>query len=109
MSGFDNANDTPIKFYGHCAYPNCRRKSIDADEPFVSWHGVDFSTDQVFDNLSPIGKVAEASNASDYRSKFGHYSFTMELHPKCAAEWGMHLISDALKIEAQVGRKLRNE
>ena len=107
MSGYKNLEDAPIKFYGRCAYPSCMRKSIDQNGPFVAWNGVGVSEDQVMDVLSPIGRLAESTNRPDVVVKSGVYWFNMEMHTECAAEWGMHLIKDALNVNYNLGSKLR--
>ena len=107
MSGYKNIEDYPIKFYGRCAYPSCRRKNIDQDGPFVSWNGVAVPENQVTDALSPIGRLAESENRPDVVVNSGVYWFNMEMHTECAAEWGMHLIKDALDVNYNLGSKLR--
>jgi len=108
MSSSKSSHDVPIKFYGFCSYPNCRKKKITENAPFVWWNGVHFSTKQVEEELSPIAKLAAISTPDEYVEKFGRYGFNMELHTECAAEWGMHLIQDALKVDYNLGSKLRN-
>ena len=74
----------------------------------MEWHGVSFTPEQVADELSPMAKLAAVANPSDFVEKFGHYGFNMELHAECAAEWGMHLIRDAMNADFKVGNKLRS-
>jgi hypothetical protein len=107
MSGYKNSEALPVYFYGHCSYPSCRHNRINSDEPFVAWNDVSFSPEQIQDNLSPMSKLAVVANPSEYVEKFGHYGLNMFLHPECAAEWGMHLIQNAIKADPEVGRKLR--
>lgn len=109
MSHRKNANDSPIKFYGYCVYPNCKHREMSESKPFVEWHGVHFSIKNVMDNLSPIGRLAEENNPDDYVAKYKHYVFNIELHSECAAEWGMHLIKDALNADYSLGSKLRKD
>lgn len=108
MSHYKNAEDSPIKFYGFCSYPNCNLKTITQHEPFVQWDGIKFKPEQVEDELSPIAKLAAVANPEKFVEKFGHYGFNIELHPECAAEWGMHLIQDALKANYNLGSRLRD-
>lgn len=108
MSGVKSSEDSMVRFYGFCSYPNCKHRKIATDEPLVEWHGVPFSTEQVEEWLSPIARLAAVSNPQEYVEKYGRYSFNMELHPECAAEWGMHLIQDALKADYNLGSKLRD-
>jgi hypothetical protein len=105
--GTKTLEDYPIKRYGRCAYPSCTRKNIDQNEPFVAWNGVGISEDQVMGVLSPIGRLAESANRPDVVVKTGVYWFNMEMHTECAAEWGMHLIKDALDVSYNLGSKLR--
>jgi hypothetical protein len=109
MSGYKSSEEVPIRFHGYCSYPNCRKRKIDRDKPFVSWMGVHFPIDEAYQYLSPQAKLMAVANPSKYVEKFGHYSLNMELHPECAAEWAMHLIRDALNADGNVGVKMRNE
>jgi hypothetical protein len=108
MSGHKSSNDSGVFFHGFCSYPNCEHKKIAKNAPFVEWHGVHFSPEQVSDELHPMAKLAVVANPSEWIEKFGFYSFNMELHPECAAEWGMHLIRDAMNANPKVGNKLRS-
>ena len=73
----------------------------------MAWDGVGVSENQVMRVLSPIGRLAESENRSDNVVKSGVYWFNMEMHTECAAEWGMHLIKDALSVDYNLGNKLR--
>jgi hypothetical protein len=106
MSGHKNNDDLYIKFFGHCSYPSCHGRKIKPDEPFVEWLGVSFTVNQVAHQLAPLAKLAVVANLDDYAAKTGNLSFSMFLHPKCAAEWGMHLTQDALTVDPTVGRVL---
>lgn len=108
MSGYKNAEQSPFYFKGSCSYPNCKHRKIEKDAPFVEWHGVSFTPEQVVDELSPMAKLATVANPSDFVEKFGHYVFNMELHAECAAEWGMHLIKDSFQADPAIGNKLRS-
>ncbi len=90
------------------SYPNCKHKKIEKHSPFVEWHGVYFSPKQVTDEQHPMAKLAAIANPSEEVEKWGSYGFNMELHAECAAEWGMHLIKDAIKANPMVGNKLRS-
>lgn len=107
MSGHKHSNDSPIRFYGVCAYPNCRVKTIDPNKPFVSWIGAKVSIEEVDRQLSPIGKLAESANRPKRVEENNYYCFSIELHTECAAEWAMHLTTDALKVDYNLGSKLR--
>jgi hypothetical protein len=111
MSAYKNEDDCPLKLYHKCAYPNCKNNGtkIEKDKPFVIWHGVHIEKEQVWDGLSPIAKLSETSNFSEYVEKYECYHFNVELHPGCAAEWGMQLIKDAINADADVARNLRTE
>ena len=89
-----------------CAYPNCPHNKIARDEPAVFWDGVHLPKDVFESNLSPLGKLAVVANPSDYTEKYGYYYVTLAMHAECAAEWGMHLIKDALG-DYSIGNKLR--
>lgn len=107
MSAHKNSAEAPMLVYGGCSYPSCRQRKIETDSPFVSWHGLRITPEQLHDNLSPMAKLVVVANPSEYAERFGEYSFNIELHPECAAEWGMQLIKDALTADLNVGRKLR--
>ena len=64
MSGYKNAEQSPFYFRGSCSYPNCHHKKIEKDAPFVEWHGVSFTPEQVADELSPMAKLATVANPS---------------------------------------------
>lgn len=103
------ADHSLSKVYGFCSYPSCciKNRRILKSEPFVEWGGITFTTEQVESQLTPIARLAASANPAEYVETFGDYAFNMELHPECAAEWGMHLIRDALNAKGEVGRKLR--
>jgi hypothetical protein len=109
MSAYKNDDDCPLERYYLCAYPSCNHKDkkINKDVPFVQWHGVDMDKEDLWDKLSPIAKLAEVSNLEGYVAKYGRYYTNLELHPECAAEWGMHLIKDAIEADPDVARKMR--
>lgn len=108
MSGYKKADDSPVQPYGFCSYPSCKHRRIEKDKPFVAWRGVDFSPEQINADLSPMAKLAVIANPSEFVEKFGVYELNMELHAECAAEWGMHLIKDALVADPVIGNKLRS-
>ncbi len=91
-----------------CSYPNCKHKKISREEHAVCWNGVHIPNDEFDDNLSPLGKLAVVANPRlDFNNREAtHYYMTMFLHAECAAEWGMHLIKDALG-DYSIGNKLR--
>lgn len=91
-----------------CVYPSCRNRAIRRDEDAVFWDGVNIARDEFESSLSSLGKLAVVANPSEYTEKYGHYYVTLAMHAECAAEWGMHLIKDALESH-NVGRKLRKE
>lgn len=109
MSGHKNAEHAPMRNHGICSYPSCKHRKIGKQDPMVEWRDVRFAAEGVHSELSPMAKLAVVANPSDYAAKSGLYSFDMELHPECAAEWGMHLIKDAIAANIKVGRKLRGE
>jgi hypothetical protein len=91
-----------------CVYPSCRNRAIRRNEDAVFWDGVNIAKDEFESNLSPLGKLAVVANPSEYTEKYGYYHVTLAMHAECAAEWGMHLIKDALESH-NIGRKLREE
>ena len=91
-----------------CSYPNCRNRKINRNEDAVFWDGVKVSRDFFERNLSPVAKIAAIANPTEYFEKYNKYYVTLAMHAECAAEWGMHLIKDALQSH-NVGTKLRRE
>ena len=93
-----------------CAYPNCRNKKITRDQDAVCWDSVHLPNEEMEFNLSPLAKLAVAAHpkTNNLGGEWGHYFIRMSLHAECAAEWGMHLIKDALQSH-NVGTKLRSE
>ena len=91
-----------------CAYPSCRSRKIARKQDAVFWDGVHLSKDVFENNLSPLAKLATVANPTDFMEKQGYYYVSLAMHAECAAEWGMHLIKDALKSH-NVGTKLRQE
>lgn len=94
----------------YCSYPSCRNKKIERFQDAVFWDGVDISKDNFESNLSPMAKLATVANPKTNdkgREQHGYY-FNMAMHAECAAEWGMHLIKDALESH-NIGTKLREE
>lgn len=92
-----------------CSYPSCRKKAIKLGEAFVMWDGVSYSRYEVERHLPPMAKLDAVANPDKYVEQYDRYVFNFYLHPECAAEWGMHLIEDALKADSNVGRMLRRE
>ena len=89
-----------------CAYPSCRKRMVHRDDDIVIWEGVNVSKKNFEDNLSPMAKLATIANPSEYYQKHGQYYVQLVMHAECAAEWGMHLIKDALEGKV-AGHKLR--
>ena len=106
MAGYKSTEESYLHTHGFCSYPSCRNRKIKKGNPIVIWDSVDFDKATVEDCLSPMGKLAVIANPTDWVEKYGHYGFNMELHPECAAEWGMHLIQNALEADPNVGRTL---
>lgn len=106
MAGYTSGKEAYMHTNGFCAYPSCKHGKIDKDGPVVIWDNVKFHKTEVEERLSPMSKLAVVANPSEWLEKYGHYSFNMELHPECAAEWGMHLIQNALAADPNVGRIL---
>jgi len=91
-----------------CVYPSCANRKIARDQDAVFWDGVHLSKAVFESSLSPMAKLAAIANPTDYVQKYDHYCTTLAMHSSCAAEWGMHLIKDALGSH-NVGTKLREE
>jgi hypothetical protein len=93
-----------------CMYPSCRNRKIERHQDAVFWNGVHISRDEFEHNLSPMAKLAVVANpkTSSSGEEWRHYFVDMSLHAECAAEWGMHLIKDALQSH-NIGTKLRKE
>jgi hypothetical protein len=89
-----------------CAYPNCKNKRIARDENAVCWNGVHIPKEEFESNLSPMAKLAAVANPTEFMEKHGYYYVTIAIHAECAAEWGMHLIKDAMG-DYSIGNKLR--
>ena len=94
----------------YCSYPSCRNKKIERHQDAVFWDGVEIPEEDFKNNLSPMAKLAVVANPwTDSKGvERQDYYFNMAMHAECAAEWGMHLIKDALKSH-NVGTKLRQE
>lgn len=92
-----------------CAYPSCQNRKIGRNQDAVFWGGVSTDT-EYFNrvNLSPMAKLVAIANPTNFVEKYGYYNIQIALHAECAAEWGMHLIKDALQSH-NVGTKLRSE
>lgn len=106
MAGYKSTEEVFMRFSGFCSYPSCKKRKINKNDPIVIWDSVDFPKEEVENRLSPLGKLAVIANPSDWIEKFEHYGFNIELHPECAAEWGMHLIQNALAANPEIGRTL---
>lgn len=92
-----------------CAYPSCRNRKIERSQDAVFWDGLGIEMDEFNNsNLSPIAKLTAVANPKEFVEKYGYYTIKVALHAECAAEWGMHLIKDALTSH-NVGTKLRKE
>jgi hypothetical protein len=104
---YDPRGDDKIK---ECSYPNCHNKKIARNEDAVEWDLVHISTEEYEWNVSPLAKLAIKAHPKVYNNGqvVDHYFVTLYFHAGCAAEWGMHLINDALKSD-NVNRKLRKE
>ena len=103
VDGYRGENDTY-----ECSYPSCRNRKINRNEDAVFWDGVHIDTYFFENNLSPMAKLTTRSHPTEYFEKYNTYYVTVGMHAECAAEWGMHLIKDALQSH-NVGTKLRRE
>ena len=93
-----------------CSYSSCRNRKITREQDAVSWDLVHIPRDEFEFNLSPMARLATIANPklTDKGEEWGDYFVTLFMHAECAAEWGMHLIKDALQSH-NVGTKLRKE
>jgi len=88
-----------------CAYPNCRKGKVTGKTPYVSWHGA-LDLEQLYKTLPAVVKIAIQENKDKYMEKFNRVTWLYLTHAECAAEWGMHLIKDAVEVNDDIGRKL---
>ena len=88
-----------------CTYPNCRFNLIGESLPYVVWDGA-LDLKLLYTRVPPIVKLAmqEHLDSKQQANKCIYWNYF--LHPECAAEWGMQLISDALKANPDVGLSL---
>lgn len=113
MAGFKNSEDDylpipNVKGGGvDCAYPNCEKGKITGETPYVQWSGA-LDLEQIYTVLPAVVKLALQENKSNYEKKYNQLPWHYLIHAECAAEWGMHMIKDAMKAEGDVGRTLSN-
>jgi hypothetical protein len=113
MAGFKSSEDDylpipNVKGGGvDCAYPNCRKGKVTGETPYVQWSGA-LDLEQIYTVLPAVVKLALQENKSDYIKKYNQLPWHYLIHAECAAEWGMHMIKDAMKAEGNVGRILSN-
>ena len=113
MSGFSSSKEDAISMFegfeagGLCAYPSCRRGLVTAEAPYVRWEG-DLYLPDLYKLFPPVVKLAIESSAAEGLTDYKRIRWPYFIHPECAAEWGMHLIRDALEADDKVGRKLRH-
>jgi hypothetical protein len=88
-----------------CAYPNCRSGKVHKEQAYVAWDG-SLDLNLVFTRVAPVIKLAMQEHLHPHEVADKCLAWPFILHPECAAEWGMQLISDALKANSQVGRVL---
>lgn len=116
MSGYkkanpmDKPNEEDFRPMGNtetCSYPSCRKRIIRLGEAFVMWDSVPYPCHEIERHLPPMAKLDAVANPNKYVKQYNQYVLVMYLHPECAAEWGMHLIENALQADSNVGRTLR--
>jgi hypothetical protein len=113
MSGYKNSEDDLIGIPKvpaggvDCAYPNCRKGKVTEETPYVSWHG-SLDLEQLYTQFPAVVKLAIQENKDSYMEKYNQTAWLYLTHAECAAEWGMHMIKDAMKAEDDIGRKLTN-
>jgi hypothetical protein len=91
-----------------CSYPNCHSRKIAREEDAVFWNGAHIAKQYFENNLSPLAKLAVIANPTKFKEEHGYYYVTISMHAGCAAEWGMHLIKDAIQSD-NVNRTLRKD
>ena len=102
-----SGNDTAEHHEHHiCSYPSCHKR-ISAGDNGVMWDSVSVEKEEFYYNLSPLAKLAVVANPTDKPHRDVYFITSIYLHPECAAEWGMHLIKDALEADYSIARKLR--
>jgi hypothetical protein len=104
---FDPRGDDKIQ---ECSYPSCHSRKIARSEDAVEWDLVHIPAEEFEWNVSPLAKLAIKAHPKVYSrgNQIDHYFVTLYFHAGCAAEWGMHLIKDAIKSD-NVNRKLRKD
>lgn len=88
-----------------CTYPNCRSGKVVTGQAYVVWDG-HLDLPLMFSRVAPVVKLAMQEHLHPHELKENYLYWPFILHAECAAEWGMQLISDALKANAEVGRVL---
>ena len=103
-----SGNDTAEHHEHHiCSYPSCHKR-ISAGDNGVTWDSVGIEKEEFYYyNLSPLAKLAVVANPIDKSYRDNYFATSIYLHPECAAEWGMHLIKDAIEADSSVAQKLR--
>jgi len=93
-----------------CSYPSCRNRKITREEDAVEWDLVHIADDEFEWNVSPLAKLAIKAHPKVYSrgDEATSYYVTLSFHAGCAAEWGMHLIKDAIQSD-NVNRILRKD
>tara|TARA_R100001443_G_scaffold698_2_gene2805 strand:+ start:1376 stop:1762 length:387 start_codon:yes stop_codon:yes gene_type:complete len=111
MSGYKSSEEDmlgipPVPEGGvDCAYPSCRKGKITGETPYVSWHG-NLDLEHLYTTLPAVAKLVIQEHKDDFMQKHNRVTWLYLVHAECAAEWGMHLIKDAMKAEGNVGRVL---
>jgi hypothetical protein len=88
-----------------CAYPNCRSGKVVKAQAYVVWDA-SLDLNLMFTRVAPVIKLAMQEHLHPHELEDKYLPWSFILHPECAAEWGMQLISDGLKANSQVGRVL---
>jgi len=88
-----------------CAYPNCRNGKVVKGQPYVIWDA-DIDLNFMLSRVEPVLKFAMQEHLHPFELQHKKLPWIHYMHAECSAEWGMQLISDALKANPQVGRVL---
>jgi hypothetical protein len=103
----DYRGDYPASLEGgvSCTYPNCHSGKIDPKRGYIVWDGT-LDLNVMFARVPPVVKLAMQEHLEHKGVRDGYLNWPFMFHAECAAEWGMQLISEALKVDSNVGRVL---
>ena len=102
------SNYPPRAHYDLGYTPHCLKcgKIVRDDEDAVVWDGMHFAVEAIHRMLSPITKLVMETNPEKFVEEHNYIFLDGVWHTHCAADHGMHLISDAIR-SANVTTKVR--